>query len=268
MKTTRHLVIAMAAVALLALAGCKKAVLDGTSDATLDASYGPVQDAMPEERRSEFAEAYAGLVTSRALVEADTGKSFNEALNGRTGVEVIDLYKRIQIRQEKQERRRLALEKGMALRISGEYAESLTQYKAAQDAGADDADTQTIVDELESLVGGMAHVKSLDTKVQALQAMSNGKLGLRFSITNGSDVDFSLVRVRVIFRDENGKELAEEIYDPIGGAEGGSLPAGGTWEMPPNQHWSPSVRIPSGWNQEKTRVRIIGLVMAKANPAE
>jgi hypothetical protein len=250
----------LSVIAVILLTGCSQPVMDTSSDAMMEKSYGKVQDALPEEKRQAFAEAYATLVTSPDLVERVTGKNLKDALHGMTGEEVLSLANRTDVYQKQGERRRASLAEAKELERTGQYPDALAKYKDANAAGADEAEVLERIADLEAMIAGMEYVKQLDVTVEKLQAMSNGSLGLRYSITNNSDRVVTRVRVRIVFCDADKAVLAEEIYDPVAAPD--SIRSTKTWEMPTNQYWSPTVRVPDGWTQENVQVKIIGLIVA------
>jgi hypothetical protein len=262
----RQLLQVLAALLIITLAGCSKPVMDSSTEAKMEESFGKMQDALDEEDRKAFAEAYAIIITSPDLVERATGRTFKDALNGKTSQELMDIAKRVEVYQQQSERRKAALEEATVLYNDGRYPEALAKYKEAKAAGASDDEVGKRIAELEAMVAGMAYAKDIAVEVEKLQPMSSGSLGLRFSLKNNSDQVITHVRVRVIFRDEKKNVLAQEIYDPIiptgdGALAGGLLPTN-TWEMPTNQFWSPTVRVPSGWTQDNVQVKIVGMVIA------
>ena len=155
----------------LLLAGCSKPTIDASSDEKMKASIEKVKASLPEDRKDEFEEAvqivaFSGMDLSNlfAASQPDTGateRKMKEALDGKTGEEVIELAASIKAEREAERMRKEKEQKAKAaqililaedLRKEGDYERALNRYEEAQIYDSENVEIRGRIAELERII--------------------------------------------------------------------------------------------------------------------
>lgn len=143
MKGLHKSAILLIILATILIGGCGKPTIDSSTEESLKVSIEEVKNSLPPERHEEFEEAikvvaFSGIDFSELwrMSEIDTGateRKMKEALNGKTGEEVIALAKQIQAEEEKRRKEKSIQLITLAedLREEEDYDRALDKYKEA-----------------------------------------------------------------------------------------------------------------------------------------
>ncbi len=283
------------------LTGCGKPTIDSSSDEKLKASVEKVKASLPDEQKEKFEEAIQVVAFSEmdlsspfAASQADTGateRKMNEALDGLTAQEVIDLAAKIEsereIERQKEEKERalreLEREKereqdrkvrellslARELKKDNDLMEALSAYKEAL---ALDGDSEAAIDgieetteEIEEFKEKKAYLGSIDLydfEASTIDTyLEKGIPAVKFKLKNNGNRSLSKVEVTVYLKDEDGNVIAEEDFYPVLVSDfnifqgNKPLKAGYIWELERGK-WYTINHAPSEWKVGNAEVKI------------